>query len=54
VRAQAGAGLRPIPQATVDRIRAQTSVVTCGAGMDRPVWPGLLRRLDRQLPGYAD
>lgn len=55
VRAQSGGGpLLPIARPILDGIRAQAQVSTRDTGMDRLVWPGLLRRLDRQLPGYAD
>jgi len=55
VRAQAGGGrLLPISQPILDGITAQAEVTTMGTGMDRLVWPGLLRRLDRRMPGYDE
>ncbi len=54
VRAQAGAALRPIGRPILDGIRAQAATATRGMSMDQLVWPGLLRRLDRQMPGYAE
>ncbi|MCA8296751.1 class II aldolase/adducin family protein [Burkholderia sp. AU30198] len=54
VRAQAGGGaMRAIPQPILDGIARQSAITTRGAGPDMLVWPGLLRRLDRQNPGYA-
>ena len=52
VRAQAGGG----PLVTVDpgiiaTAREQAAAVTKGLG-SQLIWPGLLRRLDRRLPGY--
>jgi ribulose-5-phosphate 4-epimerase/fuculose-1-phosphate aldolase len=55
VRAQAGGGdLIPIPQPLLDGIRAQAREVTLNTGTEQLIWPGLLRRLDRRFPGYAD
>jgi ribulose-5-phosphate 4-epimerase/fuculose-1-phosphate aldolase len=55
VRAQAGGGaLTPIPQPILDGIQKQAREVTLNMGADKLVWPGLLRRLDRRNPGYAD
>jgi len=55
VRAQAGGGeLLQIPDAILQGIRQQATQVTRGAGAGALTWPGLLRRLDRQNPGYAD
>ncbi len=55
VRAQAGGvRLNHVPQPILDGIMAQTRITTMDTGMDRLVWPGLLRRLDRRMPGYAD
>ncbi len=52
VRAMAGGGeLVHVDQAIVDGIQAQAQVVTKGLG-GQLAWPGLLRRLDRQNPGY--
>ncbi len=54
VRALAGGGeLHRVPQALVDGIQAQAEQVTRGMG-GALAWPGLLRRLDRKLPGYAE
>jgi len=53
VRAQAGGGaLIPVSQAVLDGIQGQVAVVTRGGGPSI-AWPGLLRRLERQNPGYA-
>ena len=55
VRAQAGgAALLPIGQPILDGIKQQIAAVTRGMGAGALVWPGLLRRLDRRNPGYAD
>jgi ribulose-5-phosphate 4-epimerase/fuculose-1-phosphate aldolase len=55
VRAMAGGGpLTKIPDAVLATAAEQMRGGTGGVGMDRLVWPGLLRRLDRRLPGYAD
>ncbi|MBJ9591584.1 class II aldolase/adducin family protein [Burkholderia seminalis] len=55
VRAQAGgAALWPIAQPILDGIGQQIAAVTRGMGAGALVWPGLLRRLDRLNPGYAD
>ncbi|KPF48128.1 aldolase [beta proteobacterium AAP51] len=52
VRAQAGGGpLRHIEPALIATARQQAREVTRGLGANL-VWPGLLRRLDRRLPGY--
>ena len=48
-----GNELIEVPQPIVDGIQAQAEQVTKGLGGSL-VWPGLLRRLDRQLPGYRD
>jgi ribulose-5-phosphate 4-epimerase/fuculose-1-phosphate aldolase len=54
VRAQSGgAQLLPIAPVILGGIRAAARQVTRGQGADL-VWPGLLRRLDRANPGYAD
>lgn len=54
VRAQAGGGeLVRIPQPILDGARVQMQKVTHGLG-GALVWPGLLRRLDRLNPGYAE
>jgi ribulose-5-phosphate 4-epimerase/fuculose-1-phosphate aldolase len=55
VRAQAGGGkLNPIAQPILDGIKEQIGLVTRGVTPGALVWPGLLRRLDRRSPGYAD
>ena len=55
VRAQAGGGkLIPIAQPILDGIKDQIKQATKGFGAGALVWPGLLRRLDRRNPGYAD
>jgi hypothetical protein len=38
----------------LDGIRAQAREVTLNTGTEQLIWPGLLRRLDRRFPGYAD
>ncbi len=48
-----GGELISVPQPIVDGIQAQAEQVTKGLGGSL-VWPGLRRRLDRELPGYAD
>ena len=52
VRAQAGGELVPIAQAIIDGAMAQAKEVTKGIGGGKLSWAGLLRRLDRQNPGY--
>jgi hypothetical protein len=55
VRAQAGgATLTPIAQRILDGIKDQIRMATRGVTAGALVWPGLLRRLDRRNPGYAD
>jgi ribulose-5-phosphate 4-epimerase/fuculose-1-phosphate aldolase len=49
--AQAGGPLVEVPRAIVDDMPQQAREVSQGRGADL-VWPGLLRRLDRRLPGY--
>jgi hypothetical protein len=53
VRAQAGGTLVPVDEDVLAGNREAAQAVTRGqfGGL---AWPGLLRRLDRQLPGYAD
>ncbi len=52
VRAQAGGGeLLAVPQDIIATAQQQARAATRGAGASL-VWPGLLRRLDRQSPGY--
>ncbi len=53
VRAQSGGELIPIAAPILGGIRAQAAQVTRGMG-GALAWPGLLRRLDRVNPGYAD
>lgn len=54
VRAQAGGkALGHVAQPIVDGIKEQARIVTKGLG-GALAWPGLLRRLDRRLPGYAE
>ncbi|MCK0152138.1 class II aldolase/adducin family protein [Alcanivorax sp. S6407] len=45
--------LTPIPDGIVDTIKQQADQVTKGMG-GKLAWPGLLRKLDRVNPGYAD
>ena len=40
-----------MPQAIVDGMPQQSREVTRGQGANL-LWPALLRRLDRRLPGY--
>ncbi|MEM5294778.1 class II aldolase/adducin family protein [Burkholderia sp. JPY481] len=55
VRAQAGGGkLLPIAPPILDNIKEQIKLVTRGATPGALVWPGLLRRLERRNPGFAD
>jgi hypothetical protein len=55
VRAQSGGGkLRPIPQTILAGIKQQIKQVTGGVSTGALTWPGLLRRLDRRNPGYAE
>ncbi|WP_429341735.1 class II aldolase/adducin family protein [Paraburkholderia sp. GAS42] len=55
VRALAGGGkLTQIAQPILDGIREQIALATRGVTPGALVWPGLLRRLDRRNPGYAD
>ncbi|MBU9640227.1 class II aldolase/adducin family protein [Burkholderia gladioli] len=54
VRAQAGGSkLRTISQPILDGITRQMATVTTNQGPGTLVWPSLLRKLDRQNPGYA-
>jgi ribulose-5-phosphate 4-epimerase/fuculose-1-phosphate aldolase len=48
-----GRGLVEVDSRIVGGVKANISAVTKGMGGEL-VWPGLLRRLDRQSPGYAD
>lgn len=53
VRAQCGgAELQEIAPSIIDTAQQQAAQVTKGLG-GALAWPGLLRRLDRRLPGYA-
>jgi ribulose-5-phosphate 4-epimerase/fuculose-1-phosphate aldolase len=53
VRAQSGGGeLVAIPQKIIDGALAASRAVTKGEGGGKLAWPALLRRLDRQNPGY--
>ena len=45
--------LTPIPAGIVDTIKQQAAQVTKGMGGNL-AWPGLLRKLDRNSPGYAE
>lgn len=45
--------LTPIPDGIVQTIKQQAEQVTKGMG-GQLAWPGLLRKLDRENPGYAD
>ncbi|QDQ83682.1 class II aldolase/adducin family protein [Paraburkholderia megapolitana] len=54
VRAQAVAQAEPYRDAILEGIKQQIAQVTKGTSPGRLVWPGLLRRLDRRNPGYAD
>jgi ribulose-5-phosphate 4-epimerase/fuculose-1-phosphate aldolase len=52
VRAQAGGGeLIAVPRDIINTARQQAAAGTRGQGASL-AWPGLLRRLDRRLPGY--
>jgi ribulose-5-phosphate 4-epimerase/fuculose-1-phosphate aldolase len=54
VRAQAGGGrLRAIGPSILDGAQSQWDAVTRGTGGGL-AWPALLRRLDREEPGYRD
>jgi len=54
ILAQAGGGeLISIPDKILDRIAAQSSIVTMG-GRGNLAWPGLLRRLERIGSNYAE
>jgi len=53
IRAQAGGGeLIPVDPAIIATAGAQSRQATRGQGGGQLAWPGLLRRLDRQMPGY--
>lgn len=51
LRAQAGGELVRVPQPIIDGAPEMARRVTKGQGAQL-AWPGLLRRLDRALPGY--
>jgi ribulose-5-phosphate 4-epimerase/fuculose-1-phosphate aldolase len=52
VRALAGGGvLTHVDPRIIATARQQASTATRGLGAQL-IWPGLLRRLDRRLPGY--
>lgn len=52
--AQSGGGeLIPINQAILDGVSANIDAVTMGMG-GNIAWPALLRKLDREMPGYRD
>lgn len=54
VQAQStGQPMVTIPDAILQGIQAQAKVVTRSAG-GKLAWPGILRKLDRLYPGYAD
>lgn len=54
VRAQAGGGeLIHVAKPILDGVQAAAQQVTRSLG-GQLAWPGLLRKLDRRLPGYAD
>ena len=53
VRAQAGGGaLHMIAPAIISTSQAQARAATQGVGAGPLTWPGLLRRLERQNPGF--
>ena len=52
VAAQAGGALTRVPREIIDDMPNQAREVSRGLGANL-VWPGLLRRLDRRLPGYS-
>ncbi len=53
VRAQAGGELITVKPEIIATARQQAAVATKGQGASL-TWPGLLRRLDRHLPGYDE
>ena len=53
VRAQAGGELIQVNPEIIATARQQSAVATKGQGASL-TWPGLLRRLDRQNPGYDE
>ncbi|HEY1090714.1 MAG TPA: class II aldolase/adducin family protein [Burkholderiaceae bacterium] len=55
LRAQSGGGeLIRVDKRIIDGAAAQAAKVTKGLGAGGLAWPGLLRRLDRKNPGYAE
>lgn len=48
-----GTELRPIPNVILQGIKAQAEQVTRSLG-GALAWPGILRKLDRESPGYKD
>ena len=53
IRAQAGGGdLVTVDQRIIDGAAQAVQQVTGGRGPGALAWPGLMRRLDRHLPGY--
>lgn len=53
VRAQSGGGeLHHIDPKIIEGARQQAREVTRGVGAGALAWPGVLRRLDRTMPGY--
>jgi ribulose-5-phosphate 4-epimerase/fuculose-1-phosphate aldolase len=53
IRAQAGGGeLVTVDQRIIDGAAQAVKQVTGGRGPGALAWPGLMRRLDRHLPGY--
>ena len=51
-RTRQGGELIPIDPRIVSTAQQQAREVTRGQGAGALSWPGLLRRLDRQMPGY--
>lgn len=57
IQVRALAGSRELVQVDpriIDGAQAAAKQVTRGVGGGALTWPGLLRRLDRQNPGYRD
>jgi hypothetical protein len=48
-----GRGLVDVDRRIIGGVKANIAAVTKGMGSEL-VWPGLLRKLDRDNPGYAD
>ena len=53
IAAQAGGTLVSVDPRIVGGVKANVAAVTRGMGGGL-AWPGLLRRLDREMPGYAE